>query len=356
MTQILVLTNSFITANRSHLNQLENQGIVDSIGGDILSNPGTSDWVNSPTLSIPSDWDFGLSSDDGISPYKLSRLSHRSLDSMILDYDKIAGGLDIDSKTYQIEVYNTIKTRIISIDTAALPIAIISGNVTQNQRLVNNADVWIFAIDHTNYVISQAQATTDSSGFYSKTMNIINGAALANTHITFIVIAKYGNSAQDASIQRVAVDTPTNTITDDGKISVFENSASITGYTVDIKTSRNTGDAVLTSFYPGLDTSTINNTQILLGGGVSDVYEGADIWSYDDFVIPNSGLAVILLLEIDLGEVTHVGLLNFPTALDDNISNIISPVSIPNAVSSVSIQSIMVRGVIMNFKITIWGV
>ena len=357
MTQILVLTNSFITANRSHLNQLENQGVVDSISGDILSNPGTANWVTITTSSIPSDWDFGLSSDYGISPYKLSRLSHRSLDSMVLDYDKIAEGLEIQNKTYQIEIYNTIKTSIIDINTAALPVTVIAGNVTQNQRPVNNAEVWIFTIDHTNYEISQAQATTNSSGVYSKTMNIINGAALSNTHITFIIIAKYGNSAQDTSIQRVTIGSPTNTIADDGKISIFENADSTSGYTVDVKTSRSTVDAVLTSFYPGIDTSTNNVTQIGLGGGVSAVYGGTNIWAYDDFLIPYSGLAVLLLLEIDnAGDVTHVGLFNFPTALDDNISNIIAPASIPNAVSSVSVQSIVVRGMIMNFKITIWEV
>ncbi len=249
MTQILVLTNSFITANRSHLNQLENQGVVDSISGDILSNPGSIsgvDWINTPTQLMLGDWDFGLSSDDGISPYKLSRLSHRSLDSMVLDYDKIAGGLDIDNKTYQIEVYNTINTKIINVSTAVLPIAgnvTISGNVTQNQRLVNGAEVWIFAIDHTNYEISQAQATTDSSGYYSKTMIIVNGAALADTHITFVVIAKYGNSAQDTAIQRVAVDNPTSP-TDDSKVSIFENSDSTTGYSVAVHSNTRTCHSV----------------------------------------------------------------------------------------------------------------
>jgi hypothetical protein len=357
MTQILVLTNSFITANRSHLNHLENQGVVDSITGDILSNPGTTDWGTIPTSLIPSDWDFGLSSGDGIDPYKLSRLSNRSLTSMQLDYDTILNGLDINDKTYQIELYNTIDAKINNIDITALPSANITGNVTQNQRPIYKAEVSIFAIDHSNYNVSQAQATTDSNGNYFSSMTITNGGSLTNTHITFIVIAKFGVSSQDAVIQRIEVGPiPPTAPTDDSRISVFENADSETGYTVDIKTSRNTVDAVLTSFYPGIDSTTLNSTQIPLGGGAPSVYNGDDIWSYDDFIIPNSGLAVILLFEIDLTEVTHVGILNFPTALDNKISNIISPVSIPNAVSSVSIQSIVVRGIIMNFKITIWEV
>ncbi|MCY3411665.1 MAG: hypothetical protein INQ03_08550 [Candidatus Heimdallarchaeota archaeon] len=354
MIQILILTSNFIASNNSYQSSVEREAIANSIAQDIVYSTGVdasgNDWLSLGTSQIQaiSNWNFGLSTDGTVDPYKLSRLSNWSLDSLHMDYDTIKSGLNLGTKEFRIKLQSAIDVEITSVDTTDLTQVLVNGLVKQDGNPLKDAYVHV--------VISEATDTqpipgigynyTSSSGNFaiSIDMNSID-TNTDPTQYTIIVFANYGGGSQAIDVYNIISSTA-------GNMNLIQTSAISLGYATDVHVARTgaSDQLRLHAFYVG--KAGTNNAS---DATQADATLNPSNWTIQDFNIPQSGYTVFVSYDYTGGSLNSMALLTFPVILDDSLSSIIQPVDVPNSVSAVVTIPIIVRGVMMNFELTVWG-
>lgn len=350
LTQILALTNNFIESSRQFQSSQERNSFTSSISQQILSSQGDlagNDWLNIPTSAINSQpsWNFGLTTNGIIDPFKLNRLSNWSLNDYSLNYTTIEKGLNLQNKKFQIEISNPIKIKIINVNSTDLTSVNVVGYVQKDNLYVSNSQVWIYGFNNLNNII-QTNVLTNDTGYFSGFLNLGAGTS----QIIIISIAKVGNNGDsDIYFQPSASNlTPV-------KLSIFENTTFSNGYGVNVTAELGQTNNLprITAFYPGTISGMANYTSI--EGGNFAANPSNTEWTIGNMSIPANGIVFFLFQEFQGSNLVNYGFVNFPTTIDGYISNKITPTPIPTSPSSTIITTILAREMIMNFKLTVWG-
>ncbi len=354
MSQIFLLTNSFISSNKNYVNTTKQKAFADALSDDILFSQGSyqgSDWGTLPSSYISGNWDFGLSSNGTIDPFKINRLSNWSLQSMQLTYNQIANGLNLENKSFQIEIYNPINVTIDSVNSVSLPTFTIVGTVYQGTQKLSNAKIYLFTVNTASDDVDQIQTITNTTGQYSVTIDITNGNLLTNNYLTIVVIAQYGISSQDTAILNYAVGSPPSV--GYSNISILHQTSSTNGYGINIAADRSGTSSTIIALYPGIDTTSQNYTKDTTPTSTTD-NSSAPVWLSENMAIPSKGTVVVIMYEFNSGVISNFAYINYPTSIDNELSKIIRPTEINNAITTSITTSFLVRELLMTMVLTIW--
>ncbi|MHA2098109.1 MAG: hypothetical protein ACW99A_05435 [Candidatus Kariarchaeaceae archaeon] len=345
--QILLLTNTFIDGNRSQIEFEERQEFADSLANKLVFNSGfngTSDnWATTPTSSLIADpkWNLGLSTQGSLDPYKLSRLSNRSISTLQLDYDTVKQGMNA-SNNIRIEILNSITVSVVNINDDFAGTVAIQGFVTKSSSPLFNASLWLYMIDPLQNVI-QAQGFSDSLGFYSIPLSI---TTTNNQFYPFAVIARFGLNSEDVYVRNYVRGSPQ--LIDTTKVSVLNSSVVGSGSTVRITSEMPAAsDPTIFALFPGNIQGNTNYTIDTLS------VDGSN-WSNDQILIPPFNSVVFVTIGTAANGTDLVAFVDFPISLDNGISSPVQPSKIPSATSSSRFISVMVRGLIMDVVVTVW--
>ena len=185
---------------------------------------------------------------------------------------------------------------------------------------------------------------------FSSTVNVIGGAALANTILTVGVIARYGKASEAVDVFQKTIGTAPIIATNE--ISVFKSSVNSAGYSVRVQTTRSGDGATLSAIYAGTGPNSNNYTQS--NTLTTSTVDTVNIWDADDFSIPENGMVLFVMQEFQAGVLQNIGIMTFPALLDDNMGNIVVPPKIPNALRATITLTFEVRRILMIFTLIIW--
>lgn len=353
ITQILILTNTFIDGNRTLIDLDQQSEETEAIAVGLLNNNGygfgTTDWATISTADLTSsNWNLGLSSNGKIDPFKLGRLSNRSLSGWQLSYDDIKHSLNL-TQTVQIEILNPIDIQILGVTDDTLSTIIVNGTVTKLNKPLGQVEIWIYAINETQDV-AQGYGNTDVDGYFDIQLPYVTALALIN-HFTIVAFAKFGESSQDADIQEYTKGSP-GIILNHTNISVFDSSNRYDGYTVNVTSEfdSNVNSGVLTAFYPGISTGTANFSKSTLTQNLT-----TNLWGNDSVMIPQTGMVVFVGMGFLLGGTYQsLSIVKFPVTLDNQHSASITPPINPQATSTTTLISLVVRQLVLQLQLTTW--
>ncbi len=351
LTQVLILTNNFIISNRTYQDSIEGTIFADSLARDIVFTSGQNsvgnDWMNTDSATLSAGtWDFGLSTDGFVDPYKMGRLSNWSIPTFLLDYDTVSKGLNLQNKKFSIDISSVLDVNITTVvlnpDITNIDI---TGEVNIDGSGLSNANVHIFAISSDVVaVISEIEVLSSNSGIFTASLDMTGAGA--NSVISFVAIVRYGDTSQGTDIFNLNVGTPA--AYSNGQITVLEAASSTEGYSVDVRANNTANTANLYGFYNlGISPSVNYTSAAMVNNGD---------WEANDFQIPQVGMTVLLMQEFDAANnMVNLNILTFPALLDDNMGNVLIAPSIPNAISSVASIPFEVRGILMIMTLTTWG-
>lgn len=350
MGQVVLLTNTFIDGNRSHIDFQERQEFADSTASQFIFSTGygqgTENWASIPTNELLAEnWNLGLTTSGKIDPFKLSRLSNWSMSEFSINYDNAKIGMNL-TKDYQIQILNPIDVDITAITEPSTNSINIQGKVTKSSKPLFDAEIWVYTVNSTSD-IAQGYGTSNSNGVYSINATYVNNLE-TDQFYTIVAIARFGLHSEDTAIttyQRGSPAIPTY-----GNISLFEQSGA--GYTVNVTTefdaSVNYGSIV--ALYPGVGPLTPNNTKGIMSPLIANQWNGS-------LAVPPTNTVVFVAMGLQggpTGSFTSLAYINFPVTLDDEISNSLQPSKTSLSTSSSRLVSIMTRGLIMDIIMTIW--
>lgn len=356
MSQLLILTGNFIQVNQTYQSNVQRTAFADSIARDIVYSDGTAggtDWLTSTATTIngAADWEFGLTSSGMVNPFKLGRLSNWTIASMLLDYNTVSNGLNLEGKQFAIKIDTMVNVTITSVQAVgSWATAEINGTVTLNNAAVPDSYVQLFTIDVSGFTVSQDFTTTGVNGTFSHQLAVTGGGGLTNTQLTVIAIASSGTGSSGVDVYKATIGTPSTIGA--GEVSVFESTVNSAGYSVRVQSSRVHDGATVTAFYTGSSTGAINFTQTAAVSGTD--LETNPIWDADDLAVPNSGMLVIIVHETLGGIIKNENILTFPAVLDDSLSKILQPATQPTSINAVSSITFMTSGVLMRMEVTVW--
>ncbi|MDH5401511.1 MAG: hypothetical protein OEZ01_04405 [Candidatus Heimdallarchaeota archaeon] len=348
MTQTLLLTNIFIESSLSYQETSERQAEANSIANAIIHSSGSylgSDWgiVPTPTL-ITSTWTFGLAGDQGaLNSFKVGRLSSTSLSNFYLSYNDILTGSDY-SRDFKLELINPVNVLITVSDDGAGTVTV-QGNVTRDYELLSQVDVAIFVIEQTNFASQSNLVQTDTSGSFSVAFNPVNFAT--SDYFEVIAITKYSDSIQDS--MRV-LHTKSGGVTPSiSRISIFDSQNTTFGYSVRVNITQNDvipSNVNFLALYIGVNGETVKQNIDL------PIASADNTWS-SNMLIPQDGLVYFVSQEQTAGG-DFVSSMVFPVALDGKNSDIVQPSTIIDANLTIVVKSIIIRGLIMDLRLTTW--
>ncbi len=345
MGQVVLLTNTFIDGNRSHIDFQERQEFADSTATQLVFSPGygqgTENWGLIPTNALlAGNWNLGLTTSGNIDPFKQSRLSNWSMSDYAINYDTAKTGMNL-TKDFQIQINNPINVEITTITDVPVDIINVVGTVTKSSKPLFEAEVWIYVVNSTGGV-AQGYGISNSNGMYS-----INATNLVSDQFyTVVAISRFGLHSEDTAITPYQKGTPAS-IPTYGNISLFEQIDA--GYTVNVTTEFDPSvDSVsIVALYPGSALGTPNNTK----GTMSPLI--ANQWNAS-LAVPPTKTVVFVAMGLQGGAFTSLTYVNFPVTLDDEISNTLQPSKTKSSTSSSHLVSIMTRGLLMDIILTIW--
>lgn len=348
ITQVLILTDTFISGNRTVINldqqsELTNTLAIELVESNGYYGAGISNWANVPTPALTSStWNLGLSTSGQIDPFKLGRLSNWSLSDYALSYNNIQQGLNV-SVPISIQVLNQIDLNITSVQNGVQDL-IVKGSVTKLSKPLNQAQVWIYGLSSSGEVV-QSYITTNTDGMFST--DLIYSGPVAGDYFSVVGFAKYGESSQDSDVYYY--DTGLGAVPNT-QISIFSSNNFAQGYVVNTTTDFGVGvdSGQMYAFYPGMATGVLNYTISTLSASTGN------LWTNDTVQIPQSGMAVFVGLGYQGSTLQAISSIDFPIALNGHPSAIIKPSTTPQNTSSSVIIPMTVRDVILQLQLTIW--
>lgn len=334
MSQILVLTNTFIESSRSSQETDQEQNATNSFTSAILEGTGfeqfgtSVDWHNIDTTTLTtSGWTFGLADTQSeINPYKLGRLANNSDPNFLLTYDVVKDASN-SSQDFKIRVDTSIQASIDNYNLVGTTLQV-NGTISYNNLLLKNAETWVFVIgdDPATTDIAQAYVSSNSEGIYDTTFT----GLFASTYYVLVVLTRFGSSGQTMTYKIIDNGTtPTK-----GDISLLDLAVQNSGYAVQASTS------MATPVYVGVYVSDSTNNYTIVDSSLGS----------DDIPVPQKGFSGIIAITA-----TEVAITCFPLLLNSQISSQFGPVDVPNTQSSVSRVSRLVRGVLLEFSISYWS-
>ncbi|OLS25436.1 MAG: hypothetical protein HeimC2_18920 [Candidatus Heimdallarchaeota archaeon LC_2] len=347
MGQVLLLTNTFIDGNRSHIDFQERQEFADSTAIQFVFTTGysgfgqgTENWASIPTNALLAEnWNLGLTTSGNIDPFKQSRMSNWTTSDYAINYEVAKTGMNI-SADYQIQILNPINVEITTISDTTPTSIDVTGTVTKASKPLFGSEIWVYVVNNLGSV-AQGYAASNSNGQFS-----INIAGLTNNQFyTVVAISRFGLHSEDAAITPYQKGTVA-IIPNYGNISLFEQIDD--GYTVNVTSELDVSvdTASVVALYPGLGQNSTNSIMSPLI---------ANQWNGSLRVPPTKTIVFVVTgLLVDGTTVRSLAYVNFPLTLDDEISNSLQPLKIKSSTSSSQLVSIMTRGLLMNIILTIW--
>ncbi len=351
MINVLVLTNNLIinTKINSNLEQRGNQS--QQVLNTLVDNYGTTNWESLPVSSLSKmNWTVGLlGNNEDIDPYKLSRLVDTNLPDYNLNYSYLGKHLPSENKVYRLEVFSPINNTILSTKAVTNNINIV-GYVSKNNEPLENVNINLFSIKQGsagNASIQQTFAKTNSSGYYDITFTAI----LPANFIAFISFANYLNLTQDVSFSTYTDVGATFTRTDS---SIFkETSSSLQNINLRVKKETGNNISQAWTFFTGVQSGEQNYTEI----PSSQIdYSLANYFNISRVSIPPTGYVAVFSIQNSSFTNGFYSIDILPALLDNDIYNVRRPTSYPNALSSTSTLTALVRNVIIFIRLTTWEV
>lgn len=353
MTQVLILTSTFIEGNRTFISFEEREAKAEGLASEIAFSPGisggTTSWELSSTATlIGSNWTFGMSDYGKLNPFKAARLSNWSVSDWELDYDIIKASTST-TNDFKIQIVSPLKIEILSINDDNANSILIDGTVTRFNKPIGGAKISGFAVNATQDV-AQGYTVSNSVGNFSVNVSY-NFALEINDYYSIVVFAEFGSNTQDIVISnhlRGIGSLPANI----GRISLSNSSDFTEGYAVNVTTEFDVtiSSASVLALFPGYLSGQLNHST-----GVLEKVSGANIWTIDDLKSPFTGSVLYLAMGFQGVVLDSIAYLNFPVTLDDEFSKAIEPRLTIQSSSSTGVLIIEVRGLILLLLVTIWG-
>jgi hypothetical protein len=332
MSQILVLTNTFIESSRSSQETDQEQNASNSftsaiLGGTGFEQSGTSvNWHNVDTTALTtSGWTFGLSDTKSeINPYKLGRLANNSDPNYLLNYDVVKDASN-STQDFKIRVDTTVHASIDNYNLVGTTLQV-NGTISYNNLLLDNAKTWIFVIgDNPGTTdIAQTFVLTNDMGIYDVTF----AGLFASPYYVVVVLTQFGTSGQTMTYKII----DNGTTPAKGDITLLDLADKTNGYAIQASTSLTNPE------YVAVYVSEGSNNYTIVSGGASDIQ------------VPQKGFTAIVAISG-----TGIAVTSFPLLLNSVISSQFGPADVPNTQSSVSRVSRLVRGVLLEFSISYWS-
>ncbi len=352
MMNVLVVTNNLISDSTS-TSKVEIQGnAIDRTLKTLISTSGSPNWNNLDSATLATmNWSIGLQSDgnNDLNDLKLNRLSQTNIPEYLLSYQEIGNHLPSQGKVYRLETFSPLNNSILSITPIGTDLRIV-GIVTLNDNPLQNTNITIHLISLGLSGVTTVQtvfSSTNSTGYYD---DLIVGILPAN-FVGVLSFADFLGTVQDYSFgtyqDAVANFQRTN--------STILGSSTGSPNTIDLYVEKEPSNSLshVWALYPGGKIGEINSTEISQSSFNSTP---ATYTLVPGIVIPPAGTVGIFSLQISSFTTGYFSIDVLPTFLDGDIERKLEPIIDPNAVSSISTISVVIREVVVFIRLTVWEV
>lgn len=352
MMNVLVVTNNLISDTASVAKSENESNEINRTIRSLISTQGTSNWglLDTQTLSTM-NWSIGLLADGmaQLDQYKLARLKSENLNEYALTYEEIGSRLPSQGRVYRLEVFSPLNNSLLSITPSGNNLRII-GVVNLNGNPVSGANITLHLVilsSSGSATVQTIVSSTNATGYY----DLIGTGVLPANFVGVVSFADYLGTLQDSSFVPYVSGTSSFSKTNSTVLQDDPANPNIASLNVEKEAGNTLSQTWM--FYPGGEIGQVNYTELdpSTFNSTPTTYT-----SVPNISLPSEGSVVLFSLQNSSFTNGFYSIDYLPTYLDNDENGILQPLKDPNAKSSTSTVSVVIRDLVVFIRLTVWEV